>query len=142
MIVKSRETNPEALRRIGGPVLCHKWSPMEDALTFQPRVYMGKKTRNSVHTGPQLLPENLDLNDMFEWTKAVVLLTVASIFNPSGLISAYVIKYKLLLRDVSLNKKIGWSDPLPSGLMDKWRYLTKELDEAGPWSSGLGSKKT
>ena len=54
-------------------------------------------------------------------------MTVASIFDPSGLISAYVIKYKLFLRDVSLDKKIGWSDPLPPALMDKWRSLTKEL---------------
>ena len=88
---------------------------------------MGKKTRNGDHTGPQLLPENLDQNDTFKWTKAVVLSTVASIFNPSGLISAYIIKYKLFLRDVSLDKKIGWSDPLPTALMNRWRSLTKEL---------------
>ena len=115
-------------------------------------------------------------------------MTVASIFDPSGLISAYVIKYKLFQRDVSLDKKIGWSDPLPTALMNRWRSLTKELvcippiiinrcaqppnvlgkpklavfldgssvayavviyaifevsqEEAGPWSSGLGSKKT
>ena len=74
---------------------------------------MGKKTRNSAYTGPQLLPENLDLNNLFEWTKAVVLSTVALIFDPFGLISAYIIKYELFLRDVSLDKKIGWSDPLP-----------------------------
>ena len=60
MIVKSGETNPEALRRMGGTVLGHKWSPTEDVFTFQPRVYKGKNTRNGVHTGPQLLPENLD----------------------------------------------------------------------------------
>ena len=105
---------------------------MEDVFTFQPKVYMGKKTRNSAYNGPQLLPKILDLNDSFEWTKAVVLSTVASIFNPSGLISAYVIKYKLFLRDVSLDKKIGWSDPLPPALMERWRTLTKELVCAPP----------
>ena len=98
MIVKLGETKPEALKTMGGLVLGHKWSLTEDVFTFQPKVYMGKKTRNGVHTGPQLLPENLHLNDLFEWTKAVVLLTVSSIFYPSGLISAYVIKYKLFLR--------------------------------------------
>ena len=87
----------------------------------------GKENKKLVHTCPQLLPENLDLNNTFEWTKAVILSTVASIFYPSGLISAYVIKYKLFLRDVSLNKKIGWSDPLPMVLMNRWRSLTKEL---------------
>ena len=127
MIVKSGETNPEALKRIGRSVLGHKWSLTEDVFTFQPKVYMGKKTRNGVHMGPQLLPENLHLNDSFEWTKAVVLLTVASIFDPSGLILAYVIKFKLFLRDISFDKKIGWSDPLPPTLMNRWRSLTKEL---------------
>ena len=98
---------------MGGTVLGHKWSPTEDTFTFQPKVYMGKKAGNDAYNGLQLLPENLDLNNSFEWTKAVVLSTVASIFNPSGLISAYVIKYKLFLREVSLDKKIGWSDLLP-----------------------------
>ena len=107
MIVRSGETNPEALRMMGGTVLSHKWSPTEDVFTFQPKQYMGKKTRNSAYTGPNLLPENLDLNDFFEWTKNVVLLTVASIFDPSGLISASINKYKLFIRDVSLDKKIG-----------------------------------
>ena len=127
MIVRSGKTNPEALRRMGGTVLGHKWSPMEDIFTFQPKVYMGKKARNSAYNGLQLLPENLDLNNSFKWTKAVVLSTVASIFDPSGLISAYVIKYKLFLREVCLDKSIGWSDPLSPALMERWRSYTKEL---------------
>ena len=44
MIVKSGETNPEALKRMGRSVLGHKWSPTEDVFTFQPNLYMGKKT--------------------------------------------------------------------------------------------------
>ena len=127
MIVSSGKTIPEALRRMGGSVLGHKWSPTEDIFTFQPKVYMGKKARNGAYNGPQLLLENLDLNDSFEWTKAVVLSTVASIFDSSGLISAYVIKYKLFLREVCLNKSIRWSDPLPQARMEIWRSYTKEL---------------
>ena len=71
MIVRSGETNPEALKRKGGTVLGHKWSPTEDIFTFQPKVYMGKKARNGAYNGPQLLPENFNLNNSFEWTKAV-----------------------------------------------------------------------
>jgi len=77
IIVRSGETNPEALKRMGGSVLGHKLSSTEDIFTFQPKVYMGKKMRNGVHMGPKLLPENLDQNDTLEWTKAVVLSTVA-----------------------------------------------------------------
>ena len=38
MIVRSGKTNPEALRRMGGTILGHKWSPTEDIFTFQPKV--------------------------------------------------------------------------------------------------------
>ena len=58
---------------------------------------------------------------------AVVLSTVTSIFDPSGLISAYVIKFKLFLCEVCLNKEIAWSDPLPPNLIDRWRAMAKEL---------------
>ena len=64
---------------------------MEDVFTFQPRVYMGKKTRNGVHTGPQLLSENLDQIDTFEWTKAVVL----SIFDFQPLWSHLGLRHKI-----------------------------------------------
>ena len=46
MFVRSGETNPKALRRMGGTILGHKWSPTEDVFIFQTKVYMGKKTRN------------------------------------------------------------------------------------------------
>ena len=65
MIVRSGETNPEALRRMGGSVLGHKWSPTNDIFTFQPKVYMGKKGRNSAYNVLHLLLENLDLNNSF-----------------------------------------------------------------------------
>ena len=68
---------------------------------------MSKKGKNGTYNGPQLLPENLVLNETFQWTKAVVLSTVASIFDLSGLISAYIIKFKLFLREVCLNKEIS-----------------------------------
>ena len=59
MIVRSGETNPEALRKMGGSVLGHKWSPPGDTFTFLPKVLMGKKGRNGKYNGPQLVPENL-----------------------------------------------------------------------------------
>ena len=105
MIVRSCETNPEALRKMGGSVLGHKWDPVVDTFTFLPKVFLGKKGRNRVYKGPQLLSENLALNETFEWTKAVVVSTVTSIFDPAGLISVYIIKFKLFLHEVCLNKE-------------------------------------
>ena len=98
---------------MGGSVLGHKWDPVEDTFNFLPKVFLGKKGRNGVYNDRQLLSENLALNETFEWTKAVVLSTVASIFYPAGLISTYIIKFKLFLCEGCLNKEITWSDPLP-----------------------------
>ena len=48
---------------MGGTVHGYRWSPTEDMFTFQPKVYVGKKAKNGAYNGPQLLPENLDLNN-------------------------------------------------------------------------------
>ena len=52
MIVKLRETYPEALKNVGGGVLGHKWDPVQDTFTFSPKVFLGKKGRNGVYNGP------------------------------------------------------------------------------------------
>merc|ERR1711867_341577 len=65
MIVRSGETNHEALRKMGGSVLGHKWDPVEDTFTFLPNEFLGKKGRNGVYNSPQLLSENLNLNESF-----------------------------------------------------------------------------
>ena len=103
MIVRSGETNPEALRKMGDSVLGHKWNLVDDTFHL-PKVFLGNKGRNGAYNGPQLLLENLDLNKTFDWTKAVVLSTVVSILDPAGLISAYIIKFKLFLREICLKK--------------------------------------
>ena len=127
MIVRSGETNQRALEKMGGTVLGHKWDPTEDTFSFQPKVFLGKKGKNGAYAGPQLLPQNLARSNDFSWTKALVLSTVASIFDPSGIIAAYTVKFKLFLREVCLSKGLGWDESLPWDLMQKWRTLVKEL---------------
>ena len=112
---------------MGGSVLGHKWDPVLDTFTFRPKVFLGKTGKNGAYIGPQLLSENLELSEAFNWTKAVVLSTVASIFDPLGIISAYTIKFKLFLQEVCLHKDLGWDDHLPPDLMERWRLLVKEL---------------
>ena len=85
----------------------HKWDPVSDMFTFLSKVFLDKEGMNGAYNSPQLVPENLALNETFKWTKAVVLSTMASIFDPSGIISAYIIKFKLFLCEVCLQKDIG-----------------------------------
>ena len=127
MIVRSGESNSRALEKMGGTVLGHHWEPRSDTFSFQPRIFLGKKGKNGTHAGPQLTPENLTLNDEFPWTKALVLSTAASLFDPSGIIAPAVVKLRLFMREVCMQEKINWSDPLPDGLMKRWRKLVEEL---------------
>ena len=59
--------------------------PVQDTFTFSPKVFLGKKGKNSVYNGPQLLLENLNLNETFDWTKAVVSIYSCVNIRPSRL---------------------------------------------------------
>ena len=127
MIVRSGETNPKALELMGGTVLGHQWDPAPDTLSFKPKVFLGKKGKTGTHSGPELNPDNLQLNDTFPWTKALLLSTIASIFDPSGIVAPLVLKYKIFLREVCLYRSLGWNDVLPADIMIRWRKLVEEL---------------
>ena len=127
MIVRSGETNSRALEKMGGAVLGHQWEPRSDTFSFHPRIFLGKKGKSGTHTGPELTPSNLTLNESFPWTKALVLSTVASLFDPSGIVAPAVVKLRLFMREVCMLEKVKWSDPLPEPLMLKWRKLVEEL---------------
>ncbi|XP_075217845.1 uncharacterized protein LOC142322651 [Lycorma delicatula] len=58
-------------------------------------------------------------------TKREVASTVASIYDPIGLISSIVISYKIFLQRLWLSG-IGW-DNLPSSLLQKWHVLVSQL---------------
>ena len=66
---------------MGVSVLGRKWKPMTNMFTFLPKVFMDKKGRYGAYNCPQLVPENLVLNDTFQWTKAVVLSTMESLLS-------------------------------------------------------------
>lgn len=127
MFVRSGETNPKALEMMGGTVLGHQWDPVNDTISFKPKVFLGKKGKNGTHTGPELNPENLHLNDSFLWTKALILSTIHSLFDPSGIVAPLLLKYKLFFREVCLRKNLGWNDVLPPDLLNRWRKLVDEL---------------
>ena len=109
-------TTVEAWSKAVGILLRHRWNPVGDTFTFLMRTFL-----------PEVFLRNKDTNEMFEWTKAVILSTVALMFDPAGLISAYTIKFKLFLCETCLGEEITWTDPLPPNLMERWRSMTEEL---------------
>ena len=70
----------------------------------------------------------IDLTHIFheakslEPTKRKLVSVISKIYDPMGLISPVVIKFKILFQGLC-NHKIGWDDPLPESLLIKWKQL-------------------
>ena len=127
MMVRTGEQDERALSKMGGAVLGHTWNPEKDYLEFKPKVFLGKKQKNGLYAGEELTIDSLGNLTTFRWSRRLVLSTIASIYDPSGLISAFTIKFKLFLRQICLKSKDGWDEPLCESLQSRWEELVKEL---------------
>ena len=62
-----------------------------------------------------------------QFTKRKILSLINGFFDPSGLISAYLIKFKIFMRTVTSYPDLDWDTPLPAQLQDIWRGLVREI---------------
>ena len=63
-------------------------------------------------------------------TKRIVLSTTNSIYDPIGLLCAFISKMKILLRVIwTTEPKIEWDDELPDEIKEKWIVIMKELKQ-------------
>ena len=62
-------------------------------------------------------------------TKRHLLQTVAKFFDPLGLLSPVLVRAKILLQDV-WKLDVGWDDPLPLEILDRWQSIAIDLEEA------------
>ncbi|XP_055633596.1 uncharacterized protein LOC129773944 [Toxorhynchites rutilus septentrionalis] len=92
-------------------VLGMVWKPKEDTFTF------AVKFREDV----QLL-----INGTSAPTKRQVLRVVMSIFDPLGIVAAFVIHGKCLIQDI-WRTGIGWDEAIPGELHDTWRRWVEVL---------------
>jgi ribonuclease HI len=82
-----------------------KWNVEEDMLGYQVRSVSPPFTRRSI------------------------LSVVSSIYDPLGLISPFVLVGKLLLQELCQKPDIGWDDPVPSSIEDKWKQWCLDLSD-------------
>jgi hypothetical protein len=61
-------------------------------------------------------------------TKRTTVSSIATIYDPLGLLSAVLIKAKIFMQSLWLHK-IDWDETLPPQLQEKWINLTQELPE-------------
>ena len=58
-------------------------------------------------------------------SKRTILQITASILDPQGFLSPYVIKFKILFQCLCAGHK-GWDDPLDGEVLAKWKVLISE----------------
>ena len=62
-------------------------------------------------------------------TKRSILSTMATIFDPLGLISPVLVRVRILFQELCLQKLL-WDDPLPEDKAGRWELWLKELQES------------
>ena len=74
--------------------------------------------------------EQKDQNQVKETiTKRTVLGKINSIYDPLGLIGPFTLRAKILMRKLwTLEKSLGWDDPVPEDIGVEWQNFMKEMD--------------
>ena len=94
---------------IGSKVLGIPWDNLNDTLTFD-LTRIGK----GIHVNKP--------------TKRVILSSLATLFDPLGLISPIGVKAKVLFQDIC-TRKIDWDDPIPEEKGEEWNEWICSLNE-------------
>ena len=128
-MIRDGETRPELLEKHGGQVLGLSWNTGRDQIVMQTRINVSPKVKGA-RTGPDLTAETVDVLDTAVLTLRVVTSQVYAIYDPLGLISPLVVKFKLLLQELH-SRKLSWDEPLPEDLDKKARKQLKEIVLSG-----------
>ena len=65
-------------------------------------------------------------------TRRMVLAQVNKFYDLLGLISPFIVRAKIMMRRLwSVEPKLGWDNPLPDDLMQKWVKYFKEVPNLG-----------
>ena len=123
VMIRDGETNQDLISLLGGGVLGVPWNPELDQMTFKFSINLSTKSAKEALI---LHPENLHLLEQEELTHRKVLSAIYSIYDPLGQLTPVTIGYKILLREV-VRLKLGWDDPLPKELADKFKKKFREL---------------
>ena len=120
---KSVESSDQELIMLKGTdenlrVLGLGWNPKKDTITYEVTLNFSSK-RRGVRTGPNLLESDLPSALPNVLTRRIVLEQVMKIYDPLGLISPFTLMAKIYLRE-TWSRKLGWDDPLPAELCNKW----------------------
>ena len=93
------------------------WHPTRDIIHFKVKLNFSTKCRG-VRTGPDVTVDQLgDITTLL--TRRRLLEQVMGLFDPLGLLSPFLLKAKVFLRETWV-EKLGWDDPISSIMANKW----------------------
>ena len=106
-------------------VLGIKWDPSTDCITFGVQLNFSKKKRG-IRTSPNLHHSQVPAHLPVSLTRRMVLEQVMGVYDPLGLLSPFLLIAKVYLRE-TWELQLGWDDPLPPTLDEKWRHFFVDL---------------
>ena len=112
VIVRSGCKDAGAIEKLGGRVLGHIWRPELDQIIFKLEVNLHEKIHGVV-TGPSLTLDTLHIFNTEVFTNWKVLSIISSFYDPMGLISAYLVIFKIKMRETTALPDMDWDTPLP-----------------------------
>ena len=108
-------------------VLGVNWVPEEDTITFHVSINFSKKS-HGIHDEPNLERDRLAMSMPGNLSRRMVLQQVMAIYDPLGIISPFLLKAKILLRE-TWELKLGWDEPLPDRIRASWIQFFEKLHD-------------
>ena len=127
-ICRSGETDERILAK-QGRVLGLDWMPTEDYLRFKLTANVSPR-KGQGRVEPDLTENDLDKVDSVIFTKRIASSISSYNFDPLGLISCFLVKFKIALREIS-QREHTWDSLLEDDLQKKWRDLLREMLSSG-----------
>ena len=97
------------------------WKSEPDTMVFSTSLNFSPK-KHGVHVEPDLLESEVPGGIPSNLTKRMVLSQMMRIYDPMGLVCAFTLKGKMLLRE-TWEKKLGWDESLPDDLRGRWVHF-------------------
>ena len=101
------------------------WDTRRDELRFRVRLNFSEKKRK-VRIGEDMTVDSIKVEFPKVITRRILLSQVNGIYDPIGLASPFIVRAKLLLRDLTA-AKVGWDEPLSEEDRLKWYGFFNEL---------------
>ena len=120
-LFKYNDKSEECTSKVLGVV----WDTVTDQLYYKAKLNFSEKKRK-LRSNPDLELSQIKEEFPKDLTRRMVLSQVNGIYDPIGLLCPFVLKAKILLRDIT-SVGAGWDEPLPEEVRAKWLSFFTEM---------------